>query len=237
MKRRPSRSGEYSSPPCLLPELQSEAQPDAPGVADPPAGARWDEIKAWRRRSRETLIAWRVGLDAAVRRGLSERVQQRLRDSIDLQRFRTIGIYWPIRGEINLRGLARDHLARGGQVGLPVVVHRGAPVEFWQWEPGIDMSRGLWNIPIPRERRIVHPDLLLVPLVGFDRQVFRLGYGGGYYDRTLAAAAPRPFCIGVGFQASILPTICPQPHDIPMDQIVTDAAVLSRADLHPPAGH
>ena len=84
------------------------------------------------------------------------------------------------------------------------------------------MTRGLWDIPVPAERDPVMPAAAIVPLVGFDPQRYRLGYGGGYYDRTLAAASPRPWCVGIGFSATRLPSIHPQPHDIPMDLIVTD---------------
>ena len=84
------------------------------------------------------------------------------------------------------------------------------------------MQRGLWNIPIPREREVVTPEALLVPMVGFDRARYRLGYGGGYYDRTLAAAVPRPHTIGVAYADSELATIHPQSHDIPLNLIVTD---------------
>jgi len=87
------------------------------------------------------------------------------------------------------------------------------------------MTKGIWDIPIPKERAVVMPDAVLVPLVGFDPCGFRLGYGGGYFDRTLAAARPRPYAIGLGYEDSVLPTIFPQPHDIPMDLIVTDRGI------------
>jgi 5-formyltetrahydrofolate cyclo-ligase len=90
------------------------------------------------------------------------------------------------------------------------------------------MERGLWDIPIPAERDPVVPDALIIPLVGFDGAGYRLGYGGGYYDRTLAAAPRRPFCIGLGYDEMRLATIYPQPHDIPMDVIVTDQGVAQR---------
>jgi 5-formyltetrahydrofolate cyclo-ligase len=63
---------------------------------------------------------------------------------------------------------------------------------------------------------------LLVPLIGYDQQAFRLGYGGGFYDRTLAAMPHRPVTLGVGFALAALPSIHPQPHDIPMDVIITE---------------
>jgi 5-formyltetrahydrofolate cyclo-ligase len=105
---------------------------------------------------------------------------------------------------------------------LPVVVEKHAPVEFWRWRPEVPMSRGLFNIPIPAEREVVAPDVLIVPLVGFDGAGYRLGYGGGYYDRTLAASQPRPRTLGIAFAESELETIYPQAHDIPMSRIITD---------------
>jgi 5-formyltetrahydrofolate cyclo-ligase len=91
----------------------------------------------------------------------------------------------------------------------------------------VAMKKGLWNIPIPPERDVVAPSLLVVPLVGFDRGRYRLGYGGGFYDRTLAAAQPRPRTIGIALADAELPTIYPQPHDIPMDVIVTNEFTLT----------
>jgi 5-formyltetrahydrofolate cyclo-ligase len=171
---------------------------------------------------RRALIARRLALDGALRKTRGERARQRLLEAADLERFATLGVYWPVRGEIDLLGIAAAHLARGGRVALPVVVRPSAPVEFWNWYPGIPMSRGVWNIPIPAERAVLAPEALIVPLVGFDARSYRLGYGGGYYDRTIAAAASRPWCIGLGFEGGRLESIFPQPHDIPMDLIVTD---------------
>jgi hypothetical protein len=110
------------------------------------------------------------------------------------------------------------------RLALPVVVQKAAPVLFREWWPGIPMANGIWNIPVPAAGDPVAPDVLLVPVVGFDRQNYRLGYGGGYYDRTLAAAT-RPRTIGVGFELARIATIHPQPHDIPMDFVVTEAGV------------
>lgn len=140
-------------------------------------------------------------------------------------RFDVIGLYWPIRAEIDVRGLAKAHLATGGRVALPVIVQKSAPLEFWVWRPGMAMERGFWDIPIPATREVVQPDVLIAPVIGFDVAGFRLGYGGGYFDRTLAAAAPRPYCIGIGFADTQLQTIHPQPHDIPMNAIVTDQEI------------
>lgn len=105
---------------------------------------------------------------------------------------------------------------------LPAVIAKGAAVEFRSWRPDAPMTRDLCNIPVPAERELLEPDALVVPLVGFDAQRFRLGYGGGYYDRTLVSLRRRPWCIGLGFEAGQLGSILPQPHDIAMDAIVTD---------------
>jgi len=191
-------------------------------AAGQPRSLEWADVREWRRQMRLALIGHRLSLDGALRTTQGERAKGRLRASGHLRGHRTLGIYWPVRGEIDVRDLAIEHLEDGGQVGLPVVVQKSAPVEFWRWRPGMPMGRGVWNIPIPEERDVLIPDALIVPLVGFDGQRYRLGYGGGYYDRTIAAAAPRPLCVGLGYEAARLTSIFPQPHDIPMDVIVTD---------------
>lgn len=202
-------------------------------VPSQPASAGWDDIKAWRKQMRLHLIGRRLAMASHVRQALGQHAKFRLTTRIDLSRFQTLGIYWPVRGEIDVRDLAREHIARGGRVGLPVVVTRGEPVEFWRWEPGIAMTRGLWNIPIPREREVIQPDALIIPLVGFDAAGYRLGYGGGYYDRTIASMPKRPFCIGIGYADSALNSIWPQPHDMRMDVIVTERSVFETSSAHP----
>jgi len=195
---------ERASPFSALARLERDpalASADAPGAHWPPEVARWRPAK-------------RAG----------ERAKRHLLETIDLGRFGTLGVYWPVRGEIDVRDLAVEHLESGGRVALPVVVTKSAPVEFWSWRPEMPMTRGIWNIPIPEQREVLSPDALIVPLVGFDPQRFRLGYGGGYYDRTIAAASRRPCCIGLGYEEARLESIFPQPHDIPMDIIVTDGA-------------
>jgi 5-formyltetrahydrofolate cyclo-ligase len=190
----------------------------------PPRSLDWGEIRHWRVQMRHALIGRRLALDGAVRREQGERARRRLVESTELRRFATLGVYWPVRGEIDVRDLALEHLRNGGRVALPVVVTKSAPVEFWSWRPEMSMTRGIWNIPIPEQREVLSPDALIVPLVGFDQQRYRLGYGGGYYDRTIAAAARRPYCVGLGYEEARLETIFPQPHDMPMDVIVTDGA-------------
>jgi 5-formyltetrahydrofolate cyclo-ligase len=188
----------------------------------PEPSATWEEIRHWRKHKREELIQRRMALPVETRRALGERALARLVQTVDLKDYRVLGFCWPMRGEFDVRALAGAHLGLGGEVAIPVVVERAAPVEFWRWRPGAPMAKGIWDIPIPKERSVVAPDAVLVPLVGFDPRGFRLGYGGGYFDRTLAASRPRPYAIGLGYEDSLLPTIFPQRHDIPMDLIVTD---------------
>lgn len=187
----------------------------------PPRSPDWSEVRPWRVAMRKALIGRRLALESAVRRAEGERAMERLIESVELGRFGTLGVYWPVRGEIDVRDVAIAHLKKGGRVALPVVVTKSAPVEFWSWRPDMPMSRGIWNIPVPAEREVLYPEALVVPLVGFDRERFRLGYGGGYYDRTIAAAPRRPYCIGLGYADARLDSIYPQPHDIGMDLIVT----------------
>jgi len=211
---------EYASPPCYAHEL---ASPEEGGAG--PSG--WPEIRVWRKQTREKLLSDRLAMPVHARTLRAQEAKRRLESNVDLRRYHTLGVYWPIRAEMDVRNIARKHIAAGGVIGLPVVVERSAPVEFWAWRPGMKMQRGLWDIPIPAERSVVAPDALIVPLVGYDGERYRLGYGGGYYDRTLAAAPRRPLCVGLGFSEGHLPTIYPQPHDIPMDLIITDRIVLS----------
>jgi hypothetical protein len=87
------------------------------------------------------------------------------------------------------------------------------------------MSNGIFNIPVPVDTMEINPNALLIPLIGFDEHGYRLGYGGGYYDRTLASMSPQPLKIGVAFEIGRISSIVPQPHDIPMDFIVTETGV------------
>lgn len=193
-----------------------------------PTSLEWSAIRSWRVQARRALIKERLTREPTLRARSDDAAKRRLVASVDLSRYPTLGIYSPMRGEIDLLDLAAEHLIRGGHVGLPVVVEEAAPVEFWRWSPGMSMTRGIWNIAIPATRDPVEPDALIVPLVGFDSALYRLGYGGGYYDRTLQRMARKPFCVGIGYQAGKLASIFPQAHDIPMDLIVTDEQLYSQ---------
>jgi 5-formyltetrahydrofolate cyclo-ligase len=185
----------------------------------------WEEVRAWRKQTRTELIDRRIAMQAQERIQLGEAAKRLLLQHVDFSRYRSLGIYWPFRGEIDVRDIARRHIESGGTIALPVVVTKAAPLEFWRWEPGMKLARGIWNIPIPPQREPIEPEALIVPLVAFDPQHYRLGYGGGYYDRTLASLDPPPYRVGLGYARFQLDTIHPQPHDIPMNMIVTEEFV------------
>ena len=128
--------------------------------------------------------------------------------------------YWPFRGEHDLRPWLARAIERGATGALPVVVEKSAPLELRAYRPGDPLERGIWNIPVPARGDVVIPDIVIAPLVGYDAAGFRLGYGGGYYDRTLAALPRKPLVIGLGYALGRLATIYPQPHDIAMDLVI-----------------
>jgi 5-formyltetrahydrofolate cyclo-ligase len=185
-----------------------------------------EDIATWRKSERERLIAARRAMPAAAHRAASAEIGRLL-----LARFMPanpgiVGCYWPFRREFDCLPIMRRIIDLGGEVALPVVIRPRHPLEFRRWTPQTAMAKGVWDIPHPAEGPAVHPVTLLVPLVGFDTAGYRLGYGGGFYDRTLATVPQRPQTWGVGFELSRLETIHPQAFDVPMDHIVTEAGVI-----------
>ena len=117
---------------------------------------------------------------------------------------------------------------RGGSCALPIVIEKNAPLVFRIWGKGDKLVSGVWNIPVPADGAEVVPDIVIAPVVGFDPLCYRLGYGGGFFDRTLESFGTKVRILGVGYAQSAISTIYPQPHDIPMDAIVTE-----RETVHP----
>ncbi|MBL4928204.1 5-formyltetrahydrofolate cyclo-ligase [Fuscibacter oryzae] len=192
------------------------------------------EVARWRRAERERLRADRMAMAVAARQDWAAALMRHLSAGLSGwlgdPKGRVISGYWPIKGEADLRPWLTELHAAGAIIALPVVVTKASPLVFRHWYPGMVMERGDWNIPVPpASAKVLHPDLSLAPLVGWDRANYRLGYGGGYFDRTLAAASPRPFVVGVGLQSAELATVFPQWHDIPMSVIVTDEGVQSNS--------
>jgi 5,10-methenyltetrahydrofolate synthetase len=185
----------------------------------------WDEVRPWRKLERERLIAARVATVQEIRarwtRAIIETLEPILRESEG-----PISFYWPFRGEPDLRPLMRTLDGEGFTLALPVVVEPKTPLVFRPWRSGSKMELGVWNIPVPATKEEVVPRLLLAPVVGFTPDFYRLGYGGGYFDRTLAKLGAGHAAIGIGFEMGRLATIHPQPHDIKMRQIVTEQGIV-----------
>ncbi|MBL0090204.1 MAG: 5-formyltetrahydrofolate cyclo-ligase [Ideonella sp.] len=140
---------------------------------------------------------------------------------------RNIGAYWPIKGEFDaLPALYRWSEAEGvRRIGLPVINRETKQLRFHVWYPGCAMEEDAYGIPKPKDTEQFEPELLLVPCVGFGPNGSRLGYGGGFYDRTLGALAPRPATVGVGYGHGFIPWLEPEAHDVPLDAILTEDGV------------
>ena len=143
-----------------------------------------------------------------------------------------IGAYWPIKGEFDaLPALFRwtegeDVKGRHRQIGLPVVDKLHGTLKFHAWFPGCYMEEDAYGIPKPKDTEVIVPTLLFVPCVGYGTGGFRLGYGGGFYDRTLTELQPKPYTVGLGFTDGFLDDFEPEPHDVPLDAILNDNGVV-----------
>lgn len=193
--------------------------PDPPNVADDVA------ISNWRKTVRRKLLAWRGSIDPAIRRQSSVSVCNGMTAILAERPKATVGFYWPIQNEIDLRSVIADHIERGGKAALPIVQGKDRPMVFRDWMPQTEMAPGFAGIPEPVGTRIVPVHVMIAPLVGFDGRGYRLGYGGGFFDRTLAAMSLRPLVIGVGFEATRIADIFPHEYDIPVDIILTEAGL------------
>lgn len=209
--------GEYASPPCFMHELSPDFQPRSE------RSSGWGDVARWRKAERKRLIALRMASSAADRTKSAARIAAGLDRIIGRVSGQIIATYWPFRGEPDLRHWTIKVIERGGRIALPVVIRKDWPLEFRIWSPGDPLERGVWNILTPSRGPAVRPDVVVAPVVGFDSAGYRLGYGGGFYDRTLARMTGKPMTIGIGYEAARLPTIYPQPHDIALSAIVTDA--------------
>lgn len=171
---------------------------------------------------REKIVA-REALDAAEHAALSQRIERNLNDWFAGRTSANLGFCWPIRAEFDSRPLVTRLLADGWRACLPLVISPGSPMVFREWTPGVAMTVDRYGIAYPETGAPLVPDILLMPLNAFDGRGYRIGYGGGYFDRTLAALQPRPVSIGIGFEQARVADIFPEPHDIPLDIIVTEA--------------
>lgn len=190
-------------------------------------------------RWRKDLIDKRLRqADGVLRSDLLQRV---MRVWLIGRRDAVIGAYWPIKGEFDPlpalfrwqeAGLEAD--ANSAQerrcIALPVTNKIDKTLTFHTWYPGCPMEEDAYGIPKPKDTEVVHPSLIFVPCVGYGPGGYRLGYGGGFYDRTLASLRPQPFTVGLGFDFAYLPALQPEPHDVPLDAILSDTGVMWHRD-------
>ena len=203
---------------------------------------------------RKALIEERLNLPDRLQR--ADMLQRVMRIWLFGRTDRVIGAYWPIKGEFDplpalyrwqedvmlsadlasntssapdlSTQLATESIANRSlrKIGLPVVDKVHKTLTFHAWYPGCPMEEDAYGIPKPKNTEVIVPTLLFVPCVGYGPGGYRLGYGGGFYDRTLAMLQPRPVTVGLGFTHGWLPDLAPEPHDIALDALLNDNGVV-----------
>lgn len=188
------------------------------------------ELAHRRRHLREAAIAARVAMPASQRSILMGAIETRLAVLLDRLAPQTLGFCWPFRGEPDLRAFVTGWLGADPQrqAALPVVLDKAAPMVFRAWQPDMQLGVDRHGIPMPLDGLSLIPDVVLVPLNAFDAAGFRLGYGGGYFDRTLAMIDS--IAVGVGFESGRVDSIYPQAHDRPMAWIVTESGTFAPSE-------
>lgn len=179
---------------------------------------------------RDRLVAARLATSPADLENWRTRIDHSLELSFPGLSSSRVAFCWPIQGEYDARPLAKTLRERGALTALPVVVAPKTPLVFREWHPGVKLATGALDIPYPVDSAEVVPDAVLLPMNGWDARGYRLGYGAGYFDRTLAALEKKPLVIGVSYELARLDTIHPQPWDIPVDYLVTERGVYRRDD-------
>ena len=191
------------------------------------------DVAAWRSSQRRELLNQRTALDKETLSRWQFAMDQRLERGFPftITPGAVIAICWPHRNEYDLRALAARWRSAGATIALPVVMEKAAPLVFRAWDNDTVMAAGPQGIPHPEDGPALIPNVVLAPAVGYDLQGFRLGYGGGYFDRTLAALADkgqRPLTIATAYEMCKLDSVYPQPHDVPMDYVLTEAGLYRR---------
>jgi 5-formyltetrahydrofolate cyclo-ligase len=187
-----------------------------------------DQLKAWRKNERGRLIAARAWLDHATLERYRHTIDAHLERSFPGLASAKLAFCWPVKGEYDARHLIRTLRERGALTSLPVVVAPRQPLIFREWHPGVEMAVGPLDIPYPANSPEAVPDAVLLPMNGWDVAGYRLGYGGGFFDRTLASLPKKPAVIGISYEMAKMATIHPQSWDIPVDWVVTERGVYRR---------
>lgn len=204
--------------------MTGDSRIPCPPDALPEAGASGtDHRQAAKAALRKALKQARRVLDPAVKVQRDARIGAQVMAWWRLRQVATVGVYWPLAGEPDLRAAYAELHGAGVRLALPVVMERDAPLAFSAWTPGEAMIADAMGVQVPATLRFIErPPALLIPCLGFSAEGYRLGYGGGYYDRTLETA-PRPYTLGIAYSDQ-LAQFSHAPHDVPLDAIVTEAS-------------
>ena len=186
------------------------------------------DLLRWRKAERTRLIAAREAIGTSTLEDFRRRIDRHLARAFPGLASARLAFCWPIRAEYDARHFARTLRERGALTALPVVVAPRQPLAFREWHPGVEMAKGALDIPYPVGSQEVVPNAVLLPMNGWDEAGYRLGYGGGFFDRTLSNLKKRPAVIGISYELARMKTIQPQEWDIPMDWVVTERGVYRR---------
>jgi 5-formyltetrahydrofolate cyclo-ligase len=174
---------------------------------------------------RRMARAARMETPVEDRRRMAQKLSDNFISNVVLPPAAIVAGYHPVRAEMDVMPLLSALLARGQTIALPVIEERNKPLLFRTWDENTRLKEGHFTIPEPDAAfsRVVMPDVLIVPMLAFDADGNRLGYGAGHYDRTLAVMKKKPLLIGVAYAFSQAEAVPADPHDIKMDIIVTDS--------------
>ena len=175
------------------------------------------------------LLAHRQAIPAEVRAQWNAVIGSRVLAWWNANPMQMLGVYWPIRGEPDLRATYANLVERGVQLALPIVTDKDAPLRFVRWHPDAAMTKDAYGVMVPQDvSNAVQPDALLIPCVGFNTANIRLGYGGGFYDRTLAVS-PRPLTAGIAYSCC-RGEFSGDAHDIALNVVITEEPSLELGD-------
>jgi 5,10-methenyltetrahydrofolate synthetase len=172
---------------------------------------------------RKQLLAARRTIDSATRAAWDQAIGAQVVAWWKAAQPAALGVYWPLRDEPDLHAAYAELARLGARLLLPVVVQKDAALEFAEWRIGEEMVKDAMGVAVPADLRLqdAYPPALLVPCLGFNAQGYRLGYGGGFYDRTLARHAPRPQTLGIAYQC-LQVQFDSDGHDVALDRIITE---------------
>ena len=170
---------------------------------------------------RATLLAARAALPVEMRDAANAAIAKHVLAWWHAQPLASLGVYWPMRNEPDLQAVYATLAGLGVQLALPVVQGPALPLRFAPWLPGEALQKDAMGVFVPaRQTAFVQPAGLLIPCVGFTAQGMRLGYGGGFYDRTLAVRAP-PQTVGIAYAAAQV-RFAAGPFDVALGRIITE---------------